>query len=352
MKSPVPAPRSDARHIGWLGVIGIVLAVLGLPAFLDQGTPPRRPFDERPLRALEKARPHVVLVGDSMLETRIDPKVLNKLADERWEVLGQSGSSTAIWFLMMKNIVAVQSPPPRVAIIFFRARQLTRPAHRTGEGYRKTIEGFMRESEPEVEQLFASTETRQRTWLERVSLAMYPVQWRQEAWRDKTQSWALDLIATSRDYGQIRDDAREIFDVRRLRQDTGEDFERGEGGRPDLDPDDHEFSAAVGRSFLPSILAIAREKNIHLIFFRVMRKPLPTGEPQEVSPTYPAYERELRDYLEKAGAQYVDESQDAEVTLKFYGADDHVAPAMMKEYTELFWRKMSPRIPPAADAGR
>jgi hypothetical protein len=87
MTDPAAAPSSRARSIGWFGVVGIVVKVLGVPAFLDQGAPQRRPFNERPLRVLEKARPRGVLVGDSMLGSRIVSEALNALAGERWEVL-------------------------------------------------------------------------------------------------------------------------------------------------------------------------------------------------------------------------------------------------------------------------
>ena len=331
-------------------MIAIAVAMFGLPAFLDQGTAPREPFDERPLHALEKARPRVLLIGDSMLETRIDPHEINKLASERWEVLSQAGSSSAIWFLMMKNLIAAQSAPPRVVIIFFRERQLTRPAQRTGGGYRKTIQTYMRGSEPEIEKVLAASNQRQQTWPERLSLALYPVQWRQEAWRDKLQNRALDIVASSKEFRAIREGTREIFSLRNLRKDTGEDFESEDRAQRELEPKDENFSTAITRSFLPAILEIARKKDIHLICFRVKGKPRATGEPGRASVEFLAYERELRDYLERAGAQYVDESQDADVTLRFYGSDDHVAAGRQKEYTEMFWRKMSPRIPPAAGA--
>jgi hypothetical protein len=330
-------------------VAGIVAVVLGVPAFLDQGVAPRRPFNERLLRTLEKARPRGVLIGDSMLESRIDGPTLNGLAGERWEVLAQPGGSSAIWFLMMKNLVAPQSPPPRTVIILFRDRQLTLPAHRTDGGYRKTIESYMRGSEPEVEELLRATNRKHQTPLERIAVAIYPVQWRREAWQDKIQARALDLVSSSREYQRIREDTQAVFGLQNLRQDSGLDFEREEGGQKGLDPDDHEFAAAVDRSFLPTMIEIARQKNIGMIFFRVKRKPLSADVPAKESPTSPAYMEALRASLEKAGAKLVDETLDADVTLKFYGADDHVAPAMKKEYTELFWRKTAPLV--AAGAG-
>ena len=48
--------------------------------------------------------------------------------------------------------------------------------------------------------------------------------------------------------------------------------------------------------------------------------------------------------MEKAGGQLIDETRDADVALNFYGADDHMAPAMMKPYTELFWKKVEPQL--------
>lgn len=335
-----PAPAHPAR---WLAVAVIVTAILGVPALLDQGAARRQPFDERPLRTLAKARPTGVLLGDSMLETRIDPQALKSVSGERWEVLAQPGSSSAMWFLMLKNLIAVQSPPPRTVILFFRDRQLTLPAHRTAGGYRKTIETYMRDDEPVLDALLRAGE-RPLPWPERAALAVYPVQWRREHWRDRVANTALDLVASSREYGRIRDDARDIFAPRRLRQDSGLDFEREEGGQRGLDAADHDFTAAVGRSFLPHLLEIARARQIQLVLFRVKRKPPADGDATTESATTPAYIRDLRAYVEKAGAQLNDETRDADVALSFYGADDHVAPAMMKPYTELFWKKVGPQL--------
>ena len=65
-------------------------------------------------------------------------------------------------------------------------------------------------------------------------------------------------------------------------------------------------------------------------------------------PTAPAYQAALRSYLEKAGAQFIDETHDADVTLDYFGSGDHVKTSMMKPYTELFWRKVGPLLDPPA----
>ncbi len=342
-----PAQLSPTRPMRWAGLAVIVAVVLGVPALLDQGAPQRHAFDERPLRALEKAQPRGVLLGDSMLETRIDPRTLRAVTGERWEVLGQSGSSSAMWYLMMKNLIAVPSPPPRTVILLFRDRQLTLPAHRTDGGYRKTIETYMRDDEPVLEELLRTSERQRKPWLERVAQAMYPAQWRRELYRDRILSTALDLVASSREYDKIRGDTRAIFRPRNLRRDRSQDFESEEGGQRVLDDEEQDFGDAVERSFLPHILEIARHRQIQLVFFRVKRKPRSADQLASESPSTPVYFQALRAYLEKAGAQLIDETRDADVTLDFYGSDDHLAPAMMKPYTELFWRKVGPQLPPA-----
>lgn len=330
----------------------IVAVVLAVPALLGEIRPSRQPFNERPLRALEKAKPQVVFVGDSMLGSRLDPVTLNGLAGGRCEVVWGPGASSAVWYLMMKNLIAVQSPPPRTVVIFFRDRQLTLPAHRTSSGYRSMIESYMRGEEPLLEKLVEAEARRRQSWLKRISVALYPLQKRRDDMQEKIHSWALDWIASSREYVKIRDDAKELFDVRNLRRDRGMNFEAAEVGNGGLEPEGHEFGVEVGRSFLPAILEIARGRGIDMVFFEVKSRPHESDLEKEPSPDAVAYQEALRAYLEKAGANYIDEGKDPEVTADFYGSDDHVAPAMKKAYTELFWRKMAPRLLPGKGAAR
>ena len=346
--SAEPSPATARRAPGWLGVVGIAVAILGVPALLDLGPLPRRPFDDAPVRLLKKAQPQCVFLGDSMLESRLDEAALNSVADRPCTSLARQGSSSAMWFLLLKNVIAGQPHPPPTVVVFFRSRQLTLPAHRATSTHRFRLEPVMRGEEPVVEDLVGAEVRRQTPLPDRLLLAAYPVQRRREDCQERMQSWALDLVASSREYTGIRAQAHEIFSAKNLRADEVQDFEAMEGGQSGLDADGHEFSAEVGRSFLPPMLEIARTKNIRLVFFRVKRRPGENGELSNESPTAPPYLAALRAYLEKAGAVLIDETRDPEVTLDFYGAGDHVKTAMEKRYTEMFWRKVGPLLPPPA----
>ena len=70
-------------------------------------------------------KPGVVLLGDSMLETRIDEQVLRETAGIKFEKMAYPGSGSASWWLILKNYIAPQTYPPRTIVIFFRNMQLT-----------------------------------------------------------------------------------------------------------------------------------------------------------------------------------------------------------------------------------
>jgi hypothetical protein len=323
-------------------VAALVATVLGVPLLFGLQPNPRRPFDEAPLRAMKKMRPQCVLVGDSMLQTRIDQKALTGLSGERCFVLAQPGSSSATWFLMLKNLVAVQAPPPQTVIILYRNRQLTLPHHRAHGEHRQSMESYMQDSEPLLEKT-AGPERPAAGVLDRVVQAVYPIERSRRPAQEKVQSWALDLVASSREYEGIHNSAKQLFSAKNLRVDNTMDEQR-EGGAISLDSDDHEFGRHVGESFLPQLLKIARERRIHLVFFKVKRRPRPDGSPGEESPTGGAYDQALRVYLETAGARLFDETHEPDVTLDFYGSGDHVAPGEVGRYTEMFWRKVGPLV--------
>lgn len=324
-----------------------VAAILVVPALLDQKSLPRKPFDEQPLRLLQKTQPQCVLLGDSMLDSRIDEAVLNGIADRSCAVQARRGTSTAVWFLVLKNLVAAQPKPPGTVIVFFRNRQLTLPAHRATGPHRSRMEPVMREQEPLVEELIAAEMRRRTPWLDRAAQAAYPVQRWRDFWRERLQAWALDIVASSRQYVVIRAAARDIFSTKNLRGDQPQD-EAQEEGKIGLDEHDHEFADAVEHSFLPPMLKLAHSQGLRLVFFRVKKRPSDTGALADESGTAPAYQAALRAYLEKAGAILIDESRDPDLTLDFYGSGDHVKPAMEKTYTEMFWRKVGPLLPAPA----
>ncbi len=336
---------------GWMRLLLLLGIVLGFPAFLDQGKPPRIPFGWQLLSDLEKAHPRGILIGDSMLGTRIDSKTLNSLAKEPWFVMAQPGGSSVVWYLMMKNFVSELNPPPKTVVILFRDRQLTLPAHHTGTGYHKTIQRYMKGKEPRVEALLRSGDQKEKWWLERLAENLYPVQLRRDHAHDTIQFKALDFVASSKEYGQIRHDAFELFDLRNLRDDRRLNAASEEEASHSLNSAEDVFEEMVEESFLPEIIRLADEGNIQLILYRVKRRNRARDQGGD-NESFKAYQASLQRYLSERDVLLYDESIDGDVTLDYYSSDDHLAGDRMKDYTRLFWGKVEPLVRAGKDRER
>jgi hypothetical protein len=322
----------------------MVVTVLLLPALVGQANLTKRRFDERPLRQLAELQPEGVLLGDSMLGSRINASVLSRMAGAPWESLPYPGSGSASWYLAMKNLVVPQEHPPRWVIVLFRDRQLTLPRYSTEGRSRPRLEAIMRGAEPEFERILAAAAGRKPNWMERAATAAYPIQKHRLEWQEKVRGTALDIAACGRPIEPIALDALQAFDVTRLRSDMGAFVDNDQNLRYALDPEGHDFTAEVGGSFLPPLVETARACGIRLLFYRVKHRPPAEGATVPDSAELERYLRDLAAWLGKSGALFIDEKDDAEVGLAYYGGDDHVREPMMAAYTAHFWAKVSPLV--------
>ena len=83
--------------------------------------------------------PRVVILGDSTLEDSIDEAYLTELLGEETYRIGNPGSASAIWYLILKNNIATSPVKPEHLVIFSRASMLTTPDYRTTGKYEKAI---------------------------------------------------------------------------------------------------------------------------------------------------------------------------------------------------------------------
>lgn len=333
------SPQTPHGMVTWWRAIGIVLFIFAVPALFRQRGLVRYPFDDTPVKLLQRLQPDCVFLGDSMLRSRIDPATLDKVADIPCAVLAYAGSSSAHWFLLHKNVVTRQQPAPRWVIVFFRDKQLTLPAHRAGEGYRDGLERCMRDDEPLFTSILGQARHDTSRWVDRWATATYLIQRKRPNRQHDLQNAALKMVADRAQREHIREAADAIFSAKNQRADQV--IINARDGEMGLEAPGHEFSANVAQSFLPPMLEMARQNHIQLVFFRVKRRPR-SDEAVVANPDLDNYIQELRAYLESRGTVLVDETGDADVHEGYYSGDDHVRFEMMGQYTEQFWKKVRP----------
>ncbi len=305
-----------------------LLVVFGAPALLFrpwQGTE----FDQTALDELSARQPEFVFIGNSMLETRIDPEHLSELLSGRPVTsLAVPGSQSAIWYLQLKNLVAELDQPPATIFVFFRNDLITQPLAPLDERNRELIVTLKRPDEEQFEAVLEASRSAYQQALHGLD-RIYPVQ--------RQNDEALKLISDV-SAAFFPSSTTELS----FRADDQFAFHNMVG--PDLDPPppdpEREFEDAVGNSFLPLMIETAAASGIELVFVRVQARPNTDGTVRETD-AMRRYSQDLAAYLQDNGVRYFDFTGNPAVDRGLYYDSFHIDQLYLPDYTELFLREVA-----------
>lgn len=333
-----------AAGAGWAALAVCCLVLVLPPAMIP--APPRNkaPFDDRGYQERLRAQdPRYVFIGNSIVESQIDPARLGELlGGAKVATVITHGGMTAFDYLMFKNFVLAAGVNPKQVFFTFRGTSLTRPRLRTEGEFRRTLQSMSREREEVLEQVLKDRRThgqRLAGWLkdEVLTAAIYAPQIK------KGLDQALLYLTMPPWLGykpakhgrEFKASLNERFGLERLRGAAGDFVEAGPTG--DDQAEDYDFAGDVGGSFLPVLVAMAQERGMGLVFMRAQERPGPQGVPPQ-DPRMSAYLAQLKDYLAARGVGFHDFTGDPELTLELYASGDHIAdPA---RYSEILHRRM------------
>jgi len=346
---PLSSTRSIARRRSELAVIiAVALAVpLGLRPIshrLTSGAPAsyvpsleatrvRRPFDPTFREDLRRIQPRFVLIGDSTLGSRIDPRHLSRtLQQQAWWVM-QPGTGSAYWYLAFKNVVLGADLTPKVVFFFFRDFNLTDVMFRLDEQFRWSVDTLAAPLEAELDRAIARRLEGPWYVIPRSLDEVYSFRPVRAAADTLARGWAPRVIAGPAGGDALQQHLNATFALDRLRPALAADIASGEDELGD-------FSRMLPRSVLPDIIALGRARGIRLCFVRVQRRPRADGPPLQ-SPVLRQYVADLREYLESNGAVFRDDTGDPDYTIDWYTDGDHTAGRLRPRYTELFAQKLA-----------
>jgi hypothetical protein len=321
-----------------------VAIVLGLPAIVSQLVPVRKHFDPEPIAALQAKRPDLVLIGDSMLDSRIDARLLeDRLGNgQRIEPLWNGGAASACWYLMLKNYVVASGIRPRQCCIFFRDGLLTAPSFRTAGIFRSYFESLMHDEEPVVGAVLGKKNLPEENRLVRALNRLYPLNSRRHVYQEIIGHMMFRMAAPSAPASKkLERLVNKTFDVAKMRGEVMEEATsiNETAAKP--------FDSGPEKSFLPHIVETAAQSGIPLCFVRVKRHPDPDGQTPQTD-ALRLYMRELRTWLESHGCKLIDDTDDPSFTPDMYlkAKDDHVGPWAKKRSTEIYAEKLRPLLAP------
>lgn len=286
----------------------------------------KEPFDPRPLARLKGIHPEVVLIGNSLLRTRINERLLGKSLGCKVGLMAEHGSMSARWYLYLKNYVV--GAHPKKVIIFFRDDELTQPRYRIEGRYRKAVEIAMSGDESEFVNKLREREDFE--WFYFILEKIYPSFSDSYRIHENARGEFLVKILGQRGYNKLTRYQKPFFENGELREDLAAD----NAGTEKIIP---LFSESLEPSFLPDIIEVAKVHKIHLAFFRVKTR---HSFSRADSPDLANYVSDLRHYLESHGAIFIDETNATDIPLRYYSDGDHIGRRHQRDYTKLFAKRI------------
>lgn len=313
---------------------------------------------------IAKEKPDYIFIGNSIVLSRIDPKIITKnTTNSKSYLLVEGNDWSAIWYLKLKNSLIASAHRPKAVFFMFENDDLTiqNNISVTARYICKTQRNSHDDETifDEILQKNHSPLTLLKYYTAKVYSNCY---WNQLSaifgWYVET----IQLIFTLPEYAQhhiynrfspkqtsakqpqnqqditsVKESfiskINDIFTMDKLRTTT-----LTENHLPDINKK-LDFTANIDKSFLPHIVRLGRQHDIPMVFVRVQRSPFmvePNSNPQKVA----RYVQDLKAYFAEHNLRFHDFSGDPFITEEMYKDVSHIRvehrPAYTKHFIEAF----------------
>lgn len=271
----------------------------------------------------------VVVVSNSMAERNIDNDYLSKLTQKTVLKGTESGTSSAWWYLFIKNLAMKMQEPPKTVLLFFRANDVTSPTHSV-RGNNEILQLQISENqEPLMEELvYKPTYGRIGYYLFKY-LHVYRgrEQLRQFLYTRTRDFLYSSLTGKTKGAERMLNTVLARSHMNMLLADKWEQANANPRSVKDIDIDE-----AIRTSFLPHIINEVHAKGSDLILIRVKQRKFITMKENKSELLY--FEG-LRKYLEENDVIFLDYTKNPLLQEEHYSDGDHLSPSGIKLFTEI-----------------
>ncbi len=315
--APIRANRRAALLlVAMLAVVLVVPALVGRSRTVEQ-------FDQSAVDRFQSAAPEIVFLGNSLLETRIDPGYLTDLTGLQTISLAVDGTGPGTWYLQLKNVIGASTNRAETVFVFFHDDLITRPISFTGPRDRVLIEQLSHGIEADYQDVVTNAEN-PGDRIRRMFSVIYPISESSSSSRDSISAAGALVAGMNRD--EAGDEANLVFAfANKRKQDQNIQQPKFHGT----------FGSAVESSFLPLLIEQTRELSIELIIVRVSARPGDDGTPNEPD-NLAKYSSELSDYLAANDIRYIDMTGHPGTDAGMYYDGYHLTYRYRTYYTEIF----------------
>jgi hypothetical protein len=290
---------------------------------------------------ISRYQAELVLIGDSVLLLGVDSEQLTQELGKETYSMSEPGSGSAIWYLMLKNMILESLPRPKYVLILFRDTMLTSPTYRTTGRYLALVDDYAKSDEPLVHQLaYINAMTPLDRWTEQY-LPLYSARWQIRTELDRSIRYTgprllLDCSLKCTDAAMDSVFGAGEVDVAALNRAVEEAEESF------YEPAMMDFEGQIDRSFLPAMLQLARENGFTLIFVRTKTLSYPelASEPAGLR----RYMEALEAYLKNNGAYYIDFAHDERIKESYFYDLKHLTEEGKAAFTPMLAEKLKPLL--------
>jgi len=329
---------SFSRYLVLLA-IALISASLALPRYYDMpypnplGAPSKfKPSVKKDvLEKLTEAQPQFVLLGDSVLHDGVDQTALSQRLGAETYNLGVSGSGSAVWYLLLKNIIINAPVKPKYVVVLFRETILTIPSFRTTGHYFEGLDDYARAKESLLVELAYIDPMSPAEKIAQQYLPLYSARWRLREAMDSTLRYTAASLwkCSTRCVDDALDSSfgKQELDAIAMQQAIYD-------GQTLYAPENMNFEKNINDSFLPAMMHIARSNNIELIFIRMKNMAYPQQEME--TPELRAYLRDLEAYLAtQEGVHYINLAHDERILDSYFIDQVHLSETGRVMFTQI-----------------
>lgn len=292
----------------------------------------RKSFRSKAIEELRYGNPEWLLIGDSMLGTRIDANLLSEISgngDRNAMLLLQPASGPAYWYLEFKNHVIASGVKPRMTFFFFRDTNLTDTMFRLRSQLGDALDEVAHDVEPELDAIVRVRARGQWSFVDEMLNRAYQV--------DVASAWMHPTLRRWYALRKYPDPAARLVFENTIEEDFNQNFRRDLTADIAGPAEAEDFHRDLPTSVLPLIVDLANKHNVPVCFVRVQRRPESNAPPQQ-SAALVKYVEDFKEWAHAHGAHFYDEQGDPELTLDLYGDGDHFADRTT--YTRIFRRRL------------
>lgn len=335
------------RHYLWMLAAALLLGGFILPARYHMPYPhPLGPtFD--PIVKMEYARqisalqPKVVVIGDSVVVFGVDQDALTRELGAPAYALGMPGSTSAAWYLMLKNIVAESTPVPPYVVLPFRDTILTLPTYRTTGYYFEIVDNFAGRHEPLVTQLSYLNAMSPLEKFAEAYIPLYSARWRLREGLDTRLRYGLsDKLGIERE--RVNDALNYLFGKQQGLDATALNSAANDSPKILYNDQAYDFESQLEKSYLPHMIRLAQEHGFTLVFVRTKTQVYPDASAEP--PGLRRYSAALADYLNaQENVLFLDLGHDPRLERKYYLTDLHFNAEGKQLFTKILAEELKKR---------